>query len=113
MSQVPSHSNNWWVHRSQEIAQSSKLTLLTHVAKYLTKATQGRKVSHGSQFESAQSIVVEKAEWLEQEATTHISPIREHRGMSAGTQQAFSFNYQSRVSAHGMVLLIVIMGLLH
>lgn len=89
------------------------VTLLTDVAKYLTKATQGRKVCHGSQFESVQSTVVEKAEWLEQEATAHITPIREHRGMSAGTQQAFSFYCQSRVSAHGMVLLIVIMGLLH
>lgn len=83
------------------------------MAKYLTKATQGRKVCHGSQFESVQSTVVEKAEWLEQEATAHITPIREHRGVGAGTQQAFSFYCQSRVSAHGMVLLIVIMGLLH
>lgn len=67
------------------------VTVIIRVAKFLTKATEGRKGSSGSQFWGTQSIVVEPSPCRSIKQLVPLYPVgkqREH----AGAQLLFSFN---------------------
>lgn len=66
------------------------VTVLIHVAKFLTKATEVRKGSLGSQFQGTQSIVVEPSLCRSIKQLVPWYPVRKQRE-NAGAQLLFSF----------------------
>lgn len=65
-------------------------TVLIRVAKFLTKATEGRKGSLGSQFQGTQSIAVEPSPCRSIKQLVPLYPVRKQRE-NTGAQLLFSF----------------------
>lgn len=66
------------------------ITVLIRVAKFLTKATEGRKGSLGSQFQGTQSIMVQPSPCRSIKQLVPLYPVRKQRE-NVGAQLSFSF----------------------